>query len=108
MQWPASTTVHSDPDILNLAQQTIADIANAVVDFEPVVLLMADHQIGDARRRLSGAIAIWNIPTEDLWCRDAGPCFLMTRTAVLRLWISCLWAAAFTALPSKCQRFANP
>ena len=75
MQWPVSRRVHSDPVFLEMLQQTIADIANAIVAFEPVVLLMADEHIAKARRLLSEDVEIWDIPTDDLWCRDAGPLF---------------------------------
>ena len=75
MQWPVSRQVHSDPVFLGMLQQTIADIANAIVAFEPVVLLMAGEHVAKARRGLSEAVEIWDIPTDDLWCRDAGPLF---------------------------------
>lgn len=75
MQWPVNRSVHPDPVFLDMAQQTIADIANTIVAFEPVTLLMAEDNMQQAKRKLSSAIEIWNIPTEDLWCRDSGPLF---------------------------------
>ena len=75
MQWPVSRTVHPDPVFLDMVQGTIADIANAILDFEPVTILMARDEISRARRLLSADVEIWDIPTEDLWCRDAGPLF---------------------------------
>ena len=41
MQWPVDRRVHPDRYFLDLLQETIADIANAVADFEPVVVLAA-------------------------------------------------------------------
>ena len=35
MQWPVSRKVHPDPGFLELLQETIADIANAIVEFFP-------------------------------------------------------------------------
>ena len=75
MQWPVSREVHSDPYFLKLLQETIADIANAIVSFEPVIMLAANADHKKARRYLSGKIELWDIPTEDLWCRDSGPLF---------------------------------
>ncbi len=75
MQWPVSRRVHPDAEFLDLLQQTIADIANAIAGFEPVVMLAAQSGHGDARRLLSSGIELWDIPTEDLWCRDSGPLF---------------------------------
>ncbi|SDW29722.1 agmatine deiminase [Ruegeria halocynthiae] len=75
MQWPVSRKVYRDPIFLNMVQQTIADIANAISDFEPVAVLAAAEHHPTARQKLSAAVELWDIPTEDLWCRDSGPIF---------------------------------
>jgi len=75
MQWPVNRQVHPETAFLDILQRTIADIANAIVAFEPVTLLMAAGDRASARPVLSGAVEIWDIPTEDLWCRDSGPLF---------------------------------
>lgn len=76
MQWPVSRIVHPDPVFLEMTQQTIADIANAISEFEPVTMLAAASDHGRARAMLSQNVTLWDIPTEDLWCRDAGPIFV--------------------------------
>ncbi|MBF9051517.1 agmatine deiminase family protein [Roseobacter sp. HKCCD9010] len=76
MQWPVNREVHPDRVFLEMLQQSIADIANAIADFEPVVMLMEARFAPQARRMLSDAVEIWDIPTDDLWCRDSGPVFL--------------------------------
>lgn len=76
MQWPVNPEVHPDPVFLAMLQQSIADIANTIVAFEPVVMLMDQAYRTAARRKLGSDVEIWNIPTDDLWCRDAGPLFL--------------------------------
>ncbi|MFT5065050.1 MAG: agmatine/peptidylarginine deiminase [Yoonia sp.] len=73
MQWPVNRRVHPDPVFLDMAQQMIADIANAIADFEPVIMLAAGSDHANARGKLSDAVELWYVPTEDLWCRDAGP-----------------------------------
>lgn len=75
MQWPVSTKVHPDPVFLKMTQSTIANIANAISEFEPVVMLAAPADHAKARRMLSANVELWDIPTEDLWCRDSGPLF---------------------------------
>ena len=75
MQWPANRIVHPDRVFLNILQQTIADIANSIAEFEPVILLAAKRDHVAARRMLSSNVELWDIPTEDLWCRDSGPLF---------------------------------
>ncbi|MEZ5872506.1 MAG: agmatine deiminase family protein [Nitratireductor sp.] len=77
MQWPVNRQVHPDPVFLGLVQQTIADIANAISEFEPVVMLAAGSDHKGAQAKLSKAVELWDIPTEDLWCRDAGPIFVV-------------------------------
>lgn len=75
MQWPSNRKVHPERAFLDILQQTIADIANTIAEFEPVVLLAAKEDHAAARKRLSATVELWDIPTEDLWCRDSGPLF---------------------------------
>jgi len=77
MQWPINRRVHPDPVFLDMSQQTIADIANIIADFEPVTMLAAAQDHRSARAKLSADVELWDIPTEDLWCRDAGPIFVV-------------------------------
>lgn len=77
MQWPVSREVHPERDFLDHLQDTIARIANTIVAFEPVVMLMAPEHERAARRLLSERVEIWPIPTEDLWARDSGPLFVV-------------------------------
>lgn len=76
MQWPVSKRVHPDRVFLDMLQQAIADVANTISEFEPVIMLMDRKHERTARKKLSDKIEIWTIPTEDLWCRDSGPVFV--------------------------------
>lgn len=76
MQWPVNPKVHPDRAFLDMLQQSIAGIANAISEFEPVVMLMDASYAKRARQLLSSAVEIWDIPTDDLWCRDSGPLFV--------------------------------
>lgn len=73
MQWPVNRSVYPDGSFLAVLQQTIADIANAISEFEPVVMLAAAAHHNRARRKLSGRVELWDVATDDLWCRDSGP-----------------------------------
>lgn len=75
MQWPVNREVHPDPVFLDMVQDTIAEIANTIALFEPVTMLAAAPDHARARRKLSASVELWDIATEDLWCRDAGPLF---------------------------------
>ena len=75
MQWPVNRKVYRDRYFLRMVQQTIADIANTIAQFEPVIMLADASDHASARANLTDNIELWDIPTEDLWCRDSGPLF---------------------------------
>ncbi|GAB5462098.1 agmatine deiminase family protein [Hoeflea alexandrii] len=83
MQWPVNRNVHPDRVFLDMLQHSIADIANTIAEFEPVVMLMDASHAKRARQRLSNDVEIWDIPTDDLWCRDSGPLFVRNRDGAL-------------------------
>ncbi len=78
MQWPVNGRVHPDQTFLHMLQQTIADIANSIAEFEPVVLLADERDHKRALQMLSSKVKLWDVPTEDLWCRDSGALFAKT------------------------------
>lgn len=75
MQWPVSRKVHPDRRFLEILQRTIAEIASTIAAFEPVVVLAARDDHAAVRRLVTDGVDLWDIPTEDLWCRDSGPIF---------------------------------
>lgn len=76
MQWPANRAIYDDPVFLGMLQKSVAAIANAIAAFEPVIMLADSALHASARNHLRSDITLWNIPTDDLWCRDSGPCFV--------------------------------
>jgi agmatine deiminase len=72
MQWPVSLDVY-DARGLRDVQSCIARIANTIAAYEPVVMLAQNDSVIE---ELDDNVAVWDIPTEDLWCRDAGPIFV--------------------------------
>lgn len=77
MQWPVNPAVHDDADFLHELQATIADIASTIAEFEPVVMLAAAEHHKAIKRLVSGQVELWDVPTDDLWCRDSGPSFVV-------------------------------
>lgn len=75
MQWPVTRAVYRDRYFRDDVQQTIADIANTIAEFESVVMLGAQTYHRAMRALLSERVEIWDVPTDDLWCRDSGPIF---------------------------------
>jgi agmatine deiminase len=75
MQWPVSVDVYGEP-LLQRVQASIAEIAKSISEFEPVTILVSAEHHEEARAKLGDGIEIWDIPTDDLWCRDSGPTFV--------------------------------
>lgn len=75
MQWPVSIDVYGARD-LAAVQANILTIANAISEYEPVAMMAAPGARGLNRARFSGGVEFWDIPTDDLWCRDSGPTFV--------------------------------
>ena len=82
MQWPVSLQVYDEAELAGV-QQTIARIANAISRFEPVAMMVGQDQAAGAREALGPQVALWDIPTDDLWCRDAGPTFVKSGAGAL-------------------------
>ena len=76
MQWPVSRLAYNAPD-LDAVQRSIADIANAIAEFEPVVMLGSGTARTSNGRLLSAKVELWDITSDDLWCRDSGPTFVV-------------------------------
>jgi len=77
MQWPVSVDVYGEDDLARV-QKAIALVANTIADHEEVVMLCAPKHQKTARARLGSGVSLWDIPTNDLWCRDSGPTFVRT------------------------------
>lgn len=77
MQWPVNPSVYDEADFLFDLQGTIAEIASTIAEFEPVVLMAAAEHHKAIRKLVSGQVELWDIPTDDLWCRDSGPSFVV-------------------------------
>lgn len=72
MQWPVRETVYGRK-LLSQVQDSIVRIATAVARFEPVSLMAAAPLHAQIKTRLEGNVELWDIATDDLWCRDSGP-----------------------------------
>lgn len=75
MQWPVSVDVYGARD-LAAVQANILAIANAISEHESVAMMAAPGARGLNRAKFSSAVEFWDIPTDDLWCRDSGPTFV--------------------------------
>jgi agmatine deiminase len=78
MQWPVSVDVYGEA-LLKRVQTSIVDIAKAISRFEEVVVLAGPEHSQHAAAMLGDGVKLWDIPTDDLWCRDSGPTFVKNR-----------------------------
>lgn len=68
--WPCRDERWDDRDD---AAAEVAEIANAIVQFEPVTVIVTPADAADAQARLSGEVELWRTPIDDSWLRDSGP-----------------------------------
>jgi agmatine deiminase len=68
--WPSREDRWDDVDE---AAEEVADIANAVAQFEPVTVLASPDAAADARSLLSGVVLLVESAVDDAWLRDSGP-----------------------------------
>lgn len=52
-------------------------VANAIVEFEPVTMVVDPSQIDRARRTLASGIELVEAPVDEFWFRDHGPTFVV-------------------------------
>lgn len=78
MSWPTGGYALGDSEADAEAARTAwATVANAIVDFEPLHMLVDPSAVQDARRLLSGDITLHEAPLDDAWYRDSGPTFVV-------------------------------
>src|SRR3954453_6875863 len=76
MAWPVREDLWGDG--LAQARSDYATIANAIADFEPVLMVAPPEAdaAGDARQRCGRAVDVIELPIDDSWIRDSGPIFV--------------------------------
>lgn len=79
MQWPSRASIYGGARELAAVRAKIELIAKSIAAFEPVVVLARPQQVDDAVKALGSGIDVWPIPTDDLWCRDSGPTFVVSQ-----------------------------
>jgi len=59
------------------AQAAFVAVASAIAQFEPVTMLVSARQFANARAKLPDTVRVVEVSTNDSWCRDVGPSFLL-------------------------------
>ena len=96
MAWPSAgyTLGEGEADKLE-ARQTWANVANAIVAFEPVTMLCEIADLDLARAFLDPRVELQACELNDAWMRDIGPTFVKDSAGGLRAvnWIFNGWGA---------------
>lgn len=85
LSWPQSEEIweYNSTNLLPEVREDVAKIANAIVDFEPVVMLCDPTQIESAQRLLDRRVTIVAMKVDDLWARDTLPVFVENNNSSL-------------------------
>lgn len=77
MAWPTSGYTLGETEAEKLAARTAwANVANAVVSFEPLTMIVNPGDEAIARAFLDPRIELVSAPLDDAWMRDIGPTFV--------------------------------
>jgi agmatine deiminase len=74
MAWPVRADLWGEG--LAHARDDYATIANAIADFEPVLMVAPPGAAPDVRSRCGRAVDVVELPIDDSWIRDSGPIFV--------------------------------
>ncbi len=81
MSWPCRADSYTGPagggaSEIERARLQQAAVANAVAEFEPVLMVVRPEQAGEARRQLTAKVDLLEAELNDAWMRDNGPVFV--------------------------------
>ncbi|MFM2384622.1 MAG: hypothetical protein RL166_496 [Actinomycetota bacterium] len=95
MAWPSNGYTLGDTEVdANKARQTWANVANAIVRFEPVTIIVNYQDTDLARTFLDERVDIVTADLNDAWMRDIGPTFVKKENELLAVnWIFNGWGA---------------
>ncbi len=65
-------------ELLTEVQHNLAAIARVIAQYEPVSMLVREHERALARELAGPSVELINQPMDDLWIRDTGPVFVVT------------------------------
>ena len=71
MAWPTADYTRAEAQF-----RAWASVANTVVDFEPVTLLVNEGELSLAKQHVSGKVQLVETKLDDAWMRDIGPTFV--------------------------------
>jgi agmatine deiminase len=82
MAWPARQDIWFEE--LPAIRNDIARLANTLVDYEEVYMLVRPDQLEDADTLLDNRVRLIPVTVDDFWIRDSGPIFLKNQAGDLK------------------------
>jgi agmatine deiminase len=77
MAWPSNGYTLGETEVdANRARQTWANVANAIVRFEPLTMVVNPGDTQIAKQFLDPRVELVEAPLNDAWMRDIGPTFV--------------------------------
>ncbi|WP_371482408.1 agmatine/peptidylarginine deiminase [Kitasatospora sp. NBC_00315] len=77
MAFPTANQTFDSAEHLHAARLAWAEVANTLVRYEPVTLVVNTGESEDARRYVAEQVELVERPLDDAWMRDIGPSFLI-------------------------------
>jgi len=74
MCWPARADMWGD--LFADAEAAHAEVANAIAEFEPVIMLAAPRTAERAAAKCGSGVEVIEMPIDDSWFRDSGPIYV--------------------------------
>ncbi|MFI5530493.1 agmatine/peptidylarginine deiminase [Kitasatospora sp. NPDC051853] len=95
MAFPTDNPTFDTPDHLHDAREAWARVANTIVRYEPVTMIVNTGELDAARRYVDAAVELVERPLDDAWMRDIGPTFLVNGSGELAAtdWVFNGWGA---------------
>jgi agmatine deiminase len=110
MAWPTTGyTLGETAEEEDEARRCWASVANAIVRFEPVTMVVDPTDLDVAREYLDPAVSLVEAPLDDAWMRDIGPTFVVGTDGELAGvdWVFNGWGAQSWATWEKDARIAT-
>ncbi|MEM8961080.1 MAG: agmatine deiminase family protein [Acidobacteriota bacterium] len=84
MCWPSRPEIYGrSTAYFESIQASLARLATAIAEHEPVRLLAAKKHHALAAELCGPKVELVDIPTDDMWARDSGPVFVHTKTGAV-------------------------
>jgi agmatine deiminase len=80
MAWPCNAAIWANG--LYIARVNFAQVVRAILEFEPVSLLVRPEDRAEAYRLCGEQVTYWEYPLDDSWMRDFGPTFVVDKNPV--------------------------